>query len=105
MNKILIGKRDRQGVYVSIDGLTLFPFRSQQVCNHSPTGFEWGYGGSGPSQLALAILLELYDQKTAQKYYQAFKREFIATAPFEGFIITSDVIDSWIKEQDNEFED
>lgn len=24
--------------------------------NHSPTGFEWGYGGSGPAQLALAIL-------------------------------------------------
>lgn len=26
------------------------------LCNHSPTGFEWGYGGSGPAQLALAIL-------------------------------------------------
>lgn len=24
--------------------------------NHSPTGFNWGYGGSGPAQLALAIL-------------------------------------------------
>ena len=24
--------------------------------NHSPTGFEWGYAGSGPVQLALAIL-------------------------------------------------
>ena len=23
--------------------------------NHSPTGFEWGYGGSGPAQLALAL--------------------------------------------------
>lgn len=23
--------------------------------NHSPTGFEWGYYGSGPSQLAYAI--------------------------------------------------
>ena len=21
--------------------------------NHSPAGFEWGYGGSGPAQLAL----------------------------------------------------
>jgi uncharacterized protein (DUF2249 family) len=26
--------------------------------NHSPNGFEWGYGGSGPAQLALAILAD-----------------------------------------------
>ena len=23
----------------------------QELRNHSPTGFEWGYGGSGPAQL------------------------------------------------------
>ena len=23
---------------------------------HSPTGFEWGYGGRGPAELALNIL-------------------------------------------------
>ena len=33
--------------------------------NHSPTGFSWGYPGSGPAQLALAIL--------CQELYQAFK--------------------------------
>src|SRR5467141_965015 len=26
--------------------------------NHSPTGFAWGYGGSGPAQLALALLID-----------------------------------------------
>jgi hypothetical protein len=26
--------------------------------NHSPSGFEWGYGGSGPAQLALALLAD-----------------------------------------------
>ncbi|HMF28341.1 MAG TPA: DUF6166 domain-containing protein, partial [Candidatus Cybelea sp.] len=26
--------------------------------NHSPDGFEIGYGGSGPAQLALAILAD-----------------------------------------------
>jgi hypothetical protein len=26
--------------------------------NHSPDGFEFGYGGSGPAQLALAILAD-----------------------------------------------
>jgi hypothetical protein len=32
--------------------------------NHSPDGFEWGYHGSGPAQLALAILLH-----AAENYY------------------------------------
>jgi hypothetical protein len=27
--------------------------------NHSPTGFAWGYGGSGPAQLALALLADV----------------------------------------------
>src|SRR5262245_22144387 len=29
-----------------------------ELRNHSPTGFEWGYGGSGPAQLALALLVD-----------------------------------------------
>lgn len=28
------------------------------LMNHSPAGFEYGYGGSGPAQLALAILAD-----------------------------------------------
>ena len=27
----------------------------RDLVDHSPTGFEWGYGGSGPAQLALAL--------------------------------------------------
>ena len=29
-----------------------------ELRNHSPAGFAWGYAGSGPAQLALAILLD-----------------------------------------------
>ena len=28
----------------------------RHVVLHSPTGFGWGYGGSGPADLALSIL-------------------------------------------------
>lgn len=28
---------------------------------HSPDGFAWGYGGSGPSELARCILLDHFD--------------------------------------------
>lgn len=49
--------------------------------NHSPDGFAWGYGGSGPAQLALAILAYLTDDETAQRHYQDFKEAHIATMP------------------------
>ena len=49
------------------------------IRSHSPTGFEWGYGGSGPAQLALALLADaLGDTELAQMHYQDFKRAFVA---------------------------
>jgi len=58
---------------VFINNEELTPSRSQKVINHSPDGFAWGYGGSGPSQLALAILLKFYDKNVALRNYQDFK--------------------------------
>lgn len=29
----------------------------------SPSGFEWGYGGSGPAQLSIAMLAHAYDDE------------------------------------------
>lgn len=47
--------------------------------DHSPTGFEWGYGGSGPAQLALAIAaFVLEDDAAALACYQWLKAELIA---------------------------
>ena len=63
---------------VWIDDKELLPAKSQKVCNHSPDGFCWGYCGSGPSQLALAILLEFTDKETALANYQRFKRDKVA---------------------------
>jgi hypothetical protein len=49
------------------------------VRNHSPTGFEWGYGGSGPAQLALALLLDATgDEAIALQHYQTYKRRVVA---------------------------
>ncbi len=50
--------------------------------NHSPSGFEAGYGGSGPAQLALAILCDaLDDDQRAIRIYQQFKFRVIASLP------------------------
>ena len=57
----------------------LKPERSQTVKNHSPDGFNWGYTGSGPAQLALAILLEVInDEAKALAHYRDFERQAIA---------------------------
>lgn len=67
---------------VFVDGKRLSPARSQKVWNHSPDGFAWGYGGSGPAQLALALLLEAgLDDKTASRLHQDFKFEHVARWP------------------------
>ena len=58
----------------------LDPKPSRQLRNHSPAGFEWGYDGSGPAQLALAMLLDFTgDEEVALNNYQAFKSQFIAS--------------------------
>lgn len=67
-----------------LNGKLLTPKKSQQLANHSPDGFNHGYGGSGPAQLALAICLELFGRAAAQRFYQQFKWEHIATLGHHG---------------------
>jgi len=64
---------------------------------HSPTGFEWGYGGSGPADLALNILLLFTNRKTAYVLHQKFKSEFISPMPRKGGEIKDEVIQEWIE--------
>jgi len=65
----------------------LLPHKSQTIYNHSPDGFCWGYGGSGPSQLALALMLEVNDPDVAINYYQDFKWNVIAKLSQDDFEI------------------
>lgn len=58
-------------VLVEVDGDTM-PLR--HVVVHSPTGFEWGYAGSGPADLALSILADMLDEQPADKeLYTGFR--------------------------------
>ena len=72
----LVGDFTIREVY--LNGEFLSPKRSLKVRNHSPDGFNWGYGGSGPAQLALAICLELFN---SSENYQDFKFNIIAALP------------------------
>jgi Family of unknown function (DUF6166) len=74
------GRRQGYAVIVTVDGRPLNP--RLDLYNHSPTGFEWGYCGSGPAQLALAILADhLADDRQALDMYQRFKWAVITELP------------------------
>lgn len=64
---------------------------------HSPSGFEWGYGGSGPSDLARSILADFAGMRVADICYQAFKHEIIANLAHKGFAIPGRNILDWLK--------
>jgi len=75
------------------------------LANKSPTGFSWGYLGSGPAQLALAILADYADDETALRYYQRFKELVICALPQRGaWTLTAAHIETalrLLKERDN----
>lgn len=65
--------------------------------NHSPTGFEWGYDGSGPAQLALALVADCCGESYAvPRIYQAVKRLLVAGLPQDGWTLTSSVLGSLV---------
>lgn len=72
----------------------------QLIKLHSPTGFEWGYGGSGPADFALNILYWFtQDREFSERAHQDFKWSFISRMPDEGGTIPGHVIRSWITER------
>ena len=74
---------------------------NQRIIKHSPAGFNWGYGGSGPAELALNILSIFIGQEAAERggLYQDFKDKFIVPMPKQGGVIRRKDILSWIKEK------
>lgn len=68
---------DAESKDVFLDGHHLDPRNSQKYHNHS-SEFNWGYGGSGPAQLALAVTLALTGTSAG---YQDFKFAVIAYLP------------------------
>lgn len=93
-------KKWDRGIHVEkgSESYWLDPQPSQKLRNHSPDGFEWGYGGSGPAQLALAILLDFTgNDETALLFYQDFKSQFISSARADGFTINESTIRAWFE--------
>lgn len=85
-------------VSVFVSGLQLYPDYSQKIDTISPTGFQWGYRGAGPSQLALALLLLFTDKDSALVMYKDLVKEFIASLPKDQNFDKEFDIPAWIKD-------
>jgi hypothetical protein len=97
MRKEYRGRRISDSVTVTVNGQPLNP--RHDLCNHSPDGFEWGYAGSGPAQLALAILSDhLGNDQLALANYQAFKFELIAGLQEDRWILSSEDVSNALQE-------
>jgi hypothetical protein len=92
--KAYVGKRTPLGTVVEVIevGSERRPLDPRfDLRNHSPTGFEWGYAGSGPAQLALAIAADLLqDDEKAQEIYQQLKFKVIGHLPYNRWYLTDE---------------
>lgn len=90
-----------------------------QVVYHSPTGIEYGYGGSGPADLALSLLADWFgcdayqlaaklrasaelneSERRAAHWHQDFKWKFVANAnPVVPLLIGMGEIVNFVAEQ------
>jgi len=81
---------------------------------HSPTGFEWGYGGSGPADLAYAILRDYLGQhagqpmsrarwheamdNVAEALHQEFKSAFVTYFAERCWHLSAASVEAWLRE-------
>ena len=90
------GERSCSKCIVTINGQPLDP--RLDLLKHSPCGFEWGYGGSGPAQLALALLADaLNDDDQAVILHHEFKWMVVATLPLHSWRLTRQEIRQSVK--------
>ena len=90
------GRREWHVAEVTVNGLPLDP--RLDLWNHSPSGFEWGYGGSGPAQLALALLADhTGNDNEAVTLHQDFKRLVVARFAFRSWELTGEELNAWLE--------
>lgn len=111
MDIIIKGKRvGRECIVVIKSDHIAAPLDSHNdLVNHSLDGFEWGYSGSGPSQLAFAIMFEYGKSKFTKEidaykfaiaHYIKFRDDYIASVQESSFEVSFDQIERWVDGED-----
>jgi hypothetical protein len=93
-------EREQAGPGKVIVGHALDP--RLDLWNHSPDGFQWGYGGSGPAQLSLAILAHYFRwivgmepaaaDAVAVEWHQRFKSQAVAPLSADEWIMSQEFV-------------
>ncbi len=123
MAKLYTGKRTHTDIIGTVEVIThqqgnkVRKRKLRHIPFHSPSGFSWGYGGSGPADLALAILVDyLRERPPAQgytdptfslwtvksqawKYHQPFKWHFVAKFE-DDWELYDTQIEQWLKKEE-----
>ena len=101
--KRYIGVRTAEGCVVRVErGGCHWPLNPRfDLWHHSPTGFEWGYGGSGPAQLALALIADACEgDDIAVSYHQRYKGRIVMFLPQDRWILYAgdivEMVGAWI---------
>lgn len=69
------------------------------IANHSPDGFNWGYNGSGATQLALALLVSMLPQGKVPTPQQINKcrEDVVAKWPMQAdWMVTEDSLKKFL---------
>lgn len=64
---------------------------------HSPDGLAWGYPGSGPADLAHAILRNELGDTVPAAVYLPFRNDVIATLHPDGFELPASTVWDWVR--------
>ncbi|MHC4175866.1 MAG: DUF6166 domain-containing protein [Planctomycetota bacterium] len=93
-DKTYRGHRSSEGCVVRVNDQPLDP---RHDLNHSRLGFEWGYAGSEPAQLALAILADCVGDERAGECHQAFQRQVISRLNRTCWELSDKQVDEWVR--------
>ncbi len=92
----MVCKRDARGITI-VTGVR------HDLVDLSPTGFEWGYLGAGPNDLALNILLHATGGRSfAYRHGRRYRDEVVARIPHAGGTLSSAKILAWVEARQNE---
>lgn len=86
-----MGIRQGEVTSVTVDGEPLPPRLDLRAL--SQEGFEWGYSGSGPYQLALAILAHELGDRRALGNYRSFCEVTIARLKQDHWVLEGEQIE------------
>lgn len=90
---VYVGNKGDNQVYA--DGEPIDP--ATDIVNHSHTGdLSWGYSGSGPAQLAAALIADAVGPEAARKHYYDFYADVTSNLP-DSFELSADEIRAYVE--------